>query len=30
MQSPTEDYDIYMYTSQPGDVLFFDENWVGQ
>ena len=27
-QSPSEPYEIYLYTSQPGDVLFFDENWV--
>ena len=26
-QSPLEDYDVYRYVSQPGDVLFFGENW---
>mmetsp|Transcript_25261 Transcript_25261/g.34731 ORF Transcript_25261/g.34731 Transcript_25261/m.34731 type:complete len:370 (+) Transcript_25261:364-1473(+) len=26
-QSPKDNYDIYVYTSQPGDVLFFAENW---
>jgi len=27
-QSPKDNYDVYVYTSQPGDVLFFAENWV--
>ena len=26
-QSPKEKYDVYIYKSQPGDVLFFSENW---
>mmetsp|Transcript_25260 Transcript_25260/g.34730 ORF Transcript_25260/g.34730 Transcript_25260/m.34730 type:complete len:370 (+) Transcript_25260:364-1473(+) len=26
-QSPKDNYDMYVYTSQPGDVLFFADNW---
>ncbi len=26
-KAPNELYDIYVYTSQPGDVLFFAESW---
>ena len=27
-QSPKGNYEVFVYTSQPGDVLFFTENWV--
>ena len=27
-RAPSEPYDVYVYTSRPGDVLFFDDNWV--
>ena len=26
-QSPKVPFDLYVYTSQPGDVLFFPESW---
>ena len=26
-QSPKKPYDVYRYNSQPGDILFFGENW---
>ena len=26
-QAPKKSYEVYVYTAQPGDVLFFGENW---
>lgn len=26
-QAPKKSYEVYAYTAQPGDVLFFGENW---
>ena len=26
-RSPTKPFEVYVYTSQPGDVMFFTESW---